>query len=125
MRCRIATAKAEAAPAKETLAEAGAVSEHAQRFAPGADVPGAWWTLFGSPGLTALVAEALRHNPTLKSQAATLRQAQETTLAQQGALFPTVSAQFNRARQEVSPAEAGVSAGGPISSTTYSSTMRR
>ncbi len=110
----------DALPDATAAAGQGAVPDHTQRFIPGADVPGAWWALFRSPALTALVAEALRRNPTLQSQAAALRQAQETTLAQQGALLPTVSAQFSRDRQEASPAEAGVSAGGPISSTTYS-----
>ena len=66
------------------------------------------------------MAQALAHNPTLESQAAALRQAQETTLAQQGALLPSVSAQFNRTRQELSAAEAGVAPGGPISSQTFS-----
>ncbi len=91
---------------------ADAPSGESQHFAAGADVPGAWWALFRSPALTALVAEALRRNPSLEAQAAALRQAQETTLAQTGALLPTVSAQVNRTRQELSGAEAGVAGSG-------------
>lgn len=90
-----------------------------QTFAPGADVPGAWWTLFRSPALTALVAAALRHNPSLEAQADALRQAQETTLAQIGTLLPNVSAQINRTRQELSPAEGGAGTG-PAFSQTFS-----
>ena len=78
-----------------------------QSFAVGADVPGAWWVLFRSPELTQLVAQALRQNPSLQAAAATLRQAQEVTLAQAGALLPQVSAQANRTRQKISGAEAG------------------
>ena len=92
-----------------------------QRFIAGGDVPGAWWALFQSPPLTALVAEALAHNPTLESQAATLRQAQETTIAQQGTLLPSVTAQINRTRQKLSPAESGLTPGeGPAFSEIFS-----
>ncbi len=78
-----------------------------QSFAVGADVPGAWWVLFRSPELAQLVAQALRQNPSLQAASATLRQAQEVTLAQEGALLPQVSAQANRTRQKISGAEAG------------------
>ncbi len=79
-----------------------------QVFVAGADVPGAWWGLFRSPQLTTLVATALRRNPTLEATKATLQQARETAIAQQGALFPNVSAQINRTRQRVSGAAAGL-----------------
>ncbi len=78
-----------------------------QVFVPGRDVPGQWWTLFHAPALSTLVATALRQNPTLQATAATLRQAQETTIAQQGPLLPNISAQIDRTRQEFSGAEAG------------------
>ena len=79
-----------------------------QAFVAGADVPGAWWAQFGSPALTRLVDDVLRQNPSLEAAANTLRQAQETTIAQQGAFFPNVSAQLTRTRQKVSGAEAGL-----------------
>lgn len=79
-----------------------------QDFVAGADVPGAWWTLFRSRTLAGLVATALRQNPSLEAAAATLRQAQETTIAQQGAFFPAVSAQLTRTREKLSGAEAGL-----------------
>ena len=99
--------RATAAPLPAGTGSADAPSGQLQVFAPGEDVPGAWWALFQSPALTTLVAEALRRNPTLEAQGAALRQAEETTLAQQGALLPSVSAQINRTRQELSAAEAG------------------
>ncbi len=79
-----------------------------QVFEPGGDVPGDWWSLFHSPALTRLVTAAIRQNPTLEATAETLRQAQENTIAQQGAFFPTVSAQLTRTREKVSGAEAGL-----------------
>ena len=39
----------------------------AQRFEPGADIPGDWWTLFHSAPLNALITEALAHNHDLKA----------------------------------------------------------
>jgi NodT family efflux transporter outer membrane factor (OMF) lipoprotein len=76
------------------VAAAGAhPSQHAprQHFVPGADVPGAWWRLFGSKALDALVEEALARNPTLEAADASLRAARETAEAQRGALFPQVA----------------------------------
>jgi NodT family efflux transporter outer membrane factor (OMF) lipoprotein len=108
------------APLPPATGSAGSRAGQSQSFAPGADVPGAWWSLFRSEPLSALVEEALRHNPSLEAQAAALRQAQETTLAQQGALLPAVSAQANRTRQELSSAEAGGTPVGPAFSQTFS-----
>ncbi len=78
-----------------------------QVFVAGADVPGAWWERFQSPKLTALVAEALRRNPSLESAAASLRAAQENTLAQEGSWLPSVGGQFSRTRQELGLGQAG------------------
>ena len=62
------------------------------RFSPGADVGGRWWTAFGSKDLDALVEEALAHNPNLEAAQASLDMARENVLAQEGTLFPTVTA---------------------------------
>ena len=96
------------APLPDRTAHAASRSGGAQSFAAGADVPGAWWGLFRSPTLTALVTASLRQNPTLQAAAETLRQAQEVTIAQEGGLLPNVSAQLTRTRQKVSGAEAGL-----------------
>lgn len=79
-----------------------------QNFVSGADVPGAWWRLFGSPALSSLVSQALLKNPSLESQVAALRQGQENTLAQEGALLPSISAQVNRTREEESAGDLGL-----------------
>ncbi len=71
----------------------------AQRFLAQGDVPRDWWTRFGSEELDALVAEALRANPSVHAAAAALRQAQENTAAQRGSYYPTVQAGFDATRQ--------------------------
>jgi NodT family efflux transporter outer membrane factor (OMF) lipoprotein len=80
-----------------------------QHFVPGGDIQGAWWKSFNSPKLDALVADALRRNPSLESAAASLRAAQENTLAQEGAWLPSVSGQFNRQREELGLGQEGIS----------------
>jgi NodT family efflux transporter outer membrane factor (OMF) lipoprotein len=63
------------------------------------DVPRDWWTRFGSEELDALVAEALRANPSVHAAQAALRQALEIAAAQRGAYFPNVQAGFDPSRQ--------------------------
>jgi NodT family efflux transporter outer membrane factor (OMF) lipoprotein len=58
----------------------------------GSDPPSRWWEGYGSPALDALVAQALRANPTLAAAEAALRQARENAKAQQGVYFPTLQA---------------------------------
>jgi NodT family efflux transporter outer membrane factor (OMF) lipoprotein len=70
----------------------------AQRLAGDTDLPGDWWTLFHSQPLNDLIAQALKANPDLKAAQAALRQAHETTLAQRGAFFPSVTAGFSASR---------------------------
>ncbi len=83
-----------------------------QAFVAGRDVAGAWWTSFGSARLSALVTAAIRQNPSLEAAQQTLHQAQENTLAAEGAWLPSVSAAFSRQRQELSGAESGVHGAG-------------
>jgi NodT family efflux transporter outer membrane factor (OMF) lipoprotein len=71
----------------------------AQRFLAEGEVPRDWWTRFGCEELDALVAEALRANPSVHAAAAALRQAQENTAAQRGSYYPTVQAGFDATRQ--------------------------
>ncbi len=89
----------EQAPASRT-ASSDTAGGAAQTLADGADLPGDWWTLFHSQALSALVAAALRDNPNLEAARQALREAQELELAQEGTLFPTVTGQVLRARQE-------------------------
>ena len=64
----------------------------AQRFLEGQDVPGQWWTLFGSQALNQLVEMALAGNPNLEAAQASLRQARENYIATAGGLQPQVDA---------------------------------
>jgi NodT family efflux transporter outer membrane factor (OMF) lipoprotein len=73
----------------------------AQHFVAGAEVPARWWTLFGSAELDAWIDRALESSPTIRSAKAALRVAEETALAQRGALWPSVLGGFNSSRQRV------------------------
>ncbi|HEY4032097.1 MAG TPA: efflux transporter outer membrane subunit [Caulobacteraceae bacterium] len=73
-----------------------------QRLASGADVPGRWWEVYGSPELNALMDQAIKASPDIQSAEAALRSAHELYLAQHGALLPTVDAGYNVTRQKFS-----------------------
>ena len=60
----------------------------AQRFAPGSDLAGDWWTLFHSPPLNELIEQSLTNNADLKAAQAALLVARENVLAQRGRLLP-------------------------------------
>jgi len=76
----------------------------AQRFNPGTDIAGDWWTLYRSPQLNALISTALANNPSLDAAQATLLQAEENLRADQGLLLPTVSGSFTAERNQASSA---------------------
>jgi NodT family efflux transporter outer membrane factor (OMF) lipoprotein len=73
----------------------------AQQLISGRDIPFAWWELFQSPALNALVERALRANPTIAAAQAALVQAQELVYAQRGFFFPTFDANYNFERQKI------------------------
>jgi NodT family efflux transporter outer membrane factor (OMF) lipoprotein len=85
-------------------ASTAAAAGEAQRFHPGRDVPGEWWSLFRSDALKALIAEGLANNPDLHAAQAALRIARENTAAQRGFFFPSVDASFSATRLKL-PAE--------------------
>ena len=87
-----------ALPAETAAAEVAGGA--AQRFVRDQDIPGQWWTLFHCAPLNSLIEQALTANPDLQSAQAALRVARENVLAQQGAYFPTVSANFSPSRQK-------------------------
>jgi NodT family efflux transporter outer membrane factor (OMF) lipoprotein len=97
------------AVAPQTVA-AGVHGGEAQRFAPGKDIPGEWWTLFRSPSLDALVREALEGSPTLARASARLRQAEEDYSVRSGATVPRVDAKLSANRVDVKPQSLGVQA---------------
>ena len=79
-----------------------------QMFVNGRDIPGEWWRVFHSKEIDALIAEALRANPSLQAAQAALWQAKETLYAQAGTMLPSVDAAGSFTRQAFSPAEFGL-----------------
>jgi len=72
--------------------------DQAQEFVQEMDIPGQWWTLFGSKNLNALIEKSLAANPNLEAAQASLRQAREAVYAQEGSYLPNVSASFQPSR---------------------------
>ena len=80
--------------------QTAAAEGQAQRFVEGLDIQGQWWTLYHSPALDALVAQALKANPDIEAAQAALRAARETAAAQRGQGLPTVDLGYNFTRQK-------------------------
>ncbi len=95
-------------PLAARTASAPVEGGQAQRFVQGLDIPGQWWTLFHSPALNALVAQAIAANPSLPAAQAALRQAREDVYAEEGSLFPSVTAAFSPTRSKSSASLAPV-----------------
>jgi NodT family efflux transporter outer membrane factor (OMF) lipoprotein len=96
-----------------STAASGTAAGPEQRLIEGRDIPSEWWALFRSEGIDSLMRQALAANPDLQAANAALRGARENVLAQQGAYFPSVDAQYNATRQGVatpvaSPLASGV-----------------
>jgi NodT family efflux transporter outer membrane factor (OMF) lipoprotein len=90
-------------PAPAKTVSAATPGGSAQTLTQDRDIPGEWWTLFRSPQITTLVTQALKANPDVVAAQATLRQARETTRAEQGAFFPQIgaTAQSQRATESL------------------------
>jgi NodT family efflux transporter outer membrane factor (OMF) lipoprotein len=89
------------APLPPSSASAPIHGGEEQRLISGRDIPFAWWELFESPPLNALVERAFKANPTVKAAQAALVQAQELVYAQRGFFFPTFDANYNFERQKL------------------------
>lgn len=89
-------------PIAATAATPGDSAGAAQHLQAGADIPADWWRLFHSRSLDALVAAALKSNPSLQAAQAALRVAREDVLAQRGAYFPALSAGLSASRNRQS-----------------------
>src|SRR5271163_5195561 len=96
------------APPSERTAASATPGGTAQRLGPDRDIPGEWWELFHSQQISTLVTQALKANPDVAAAQATLRQARETTRAEQGALFPSVGVTAQAERQRESLAAFGI-----------------
>ena len=89
-------------PALAGSAGVGAAADQPQLVA-GTEVSADWWSVFHSADLDALVAQALRNNPTIAAAQAALRAAREQVKAQRGAYFPSVSASLQPSRARFAP----------------------
>jgi NodT family efflux transporter outer membrane factor (OMF) lipoprotein len=85
----------------------GVAGGEAQHFQFGKDLPGQWWTLFGSSKLDALMREAMANYPDIAAQQAALRAARENVRGQQGGFFPQVEGGASGTREQVSGASIG------------------
>ena len=86
------------------------VAPEGQTLVEGRDVPAAWWTLFQSPKLDALVREALEANPRLASAQAALRKAQEDLEIRRGDRYPKIDANGRVTSVDVGPESLDVAA---------------
>ncbi len=91
-----------ASPLQTTAATPGLAGGEAQRFIPGGDISADWWTLFHSAPLNELIEHSLAKNSDLKAAQAALSVAREGVLAQRGAYFPSLSAEFSASRTQQS-----------------------
>jgi NodT family efflux transporter outer membrane factor (OMF) lipoprotein len=84
-----------------------------QDIEEGADIEAAWWELYKSPELDALIKKALEQNPNLGAADAALRAAQENVNAQIGGqYFPAIGLGGNASRQQVPNAAFGLPGNG-------------
>jgi len=83
----------------------------AQSFVMTAQLPADWWRLFQSEPLNALVARALKANPTIEAAQAALAQAQQNVIAQQGFFYPTVGVSYTPSRNKLAGNMGGNSPG--------------
>src|SRR6185312_9875997 len=85
----------------QTTVEAPGAAGAAQTFGGDRDIPADWWTLFQSEPLDTLIRDALHDSPTVESAKAALRSAQESYIAERGALFlPGADGRFSAERQK-------------------------
>jgi NodT family efflux transporter outer membrane factor (OMF) lipoprotein len=102
---------APAKPNPEATASASGLAGELQRFNPTADIPFDWWTLFQSPQINSLIQRAFKANPSIEAAQASLRQAQEYVVAQQGFFYPTVGASYSPSRNKLAGNMGGNSPG--------------
>ena len=98
-------------PLLPETAAASVLAGDAQKYNATATIPFDWWTLFKSPQINALIARAFKNNPTIQSAHASLRQAQQSVIAQQGYFSPTVGAGYSPSRNKLS---GNVASGGAL-----------
>ncbi len=106
-----------------TTASAATPGGNAQGFAPGADLPGHWWTLLRSRQINAFVEEAIRNHPDVRAAQFALRAARENALSQQGSLFPQISATGSAEHDQSSTTQQGAWPGQTSNYTLYNASV--
>jgi NodT family efflux transporter outer membrane factor (OMF) lipoprotein len=76
---------------KKSTTATGVVGGESQRFQAGQELPGEWWTLFGSTALDQLIEQAMAKYPDISAQQAALREARENVRAQAGVFLPKLA----------------------------------
>jgi NodT family efflux transporter outer membrane factor (OMF) lipoprotein len=92
---------AEGLPAQTVSTGVAGPGGEAQNFQLGRDLPGEWWTLFGSAKLDALIKQAMANYPDIAAQQATLREDREEVRAEEGNFLPQVQGQGTATRSQV------------------------
>jgi NodT family efflux transporter outer membrane factor (OMF) lipoprotein len=75
----------------KSTASTGVVGGESQRFLSGQDLPGEWWSLFGSAALDQLITQAMANYPDISAQQAALREARENVRAEAGVFLPSAT----------------------------------
>jgi NodT family efflux transporter outer membrane factor (OMF) lipoprotein len=95
----------EALPTQAVSTGVAGPGGEAQSFELGRDLPGQWWTLFGSDKLDTLIGQAMASYPDLAAQQAALREARENVRAEEGNFLPQLQGTANAERHQESGAE--------------------
>ena len=88
-------------PMPQETVSAPVLAGNTQKYNTTATIPADWWVMFKSPQINALIARAFKNNPTIQSAQASLRQAQQNVIAQQGYFFPTVAVSYSPSRNKI------------------------
>lgn len=92
-------------PLPEQTTSTNVAGGESQRMELGRDLPGEWWTLFGSAKLDGLIQQAIASYPDIAAQQAALREARENVRAGAGSYLPQLQGAANAEREQESGAE--------------------
>lgn len=106
-------------PVTTTSATPNVAGGEAQKFIPGQDISGDWWTVFHSHALDNLIERALKANPDIKAGQAALLVARENVLAQRGSYFPSLSAGFQANHSKTANTVSSATANGALTYSLY------
>ena len=98
-------------PLSMHTASTDSLQGQAQTFVVSQEIPQDWWTLFQSARLNSLIERAFKANPSIEAAQASLRQAQENVVAQQGYFYPTVGVSYSPMRNKLAGNNGGNSPG--------------